>query len=210
MDAVLSKLCSLVFCQVVAAGSGPIRKGWQSRVSSLREITREDVLATMKPYHGEEAHRLIVALRSIFRALKQERLIFVNPTRGISTTRRPALPVSLPSDQIAGLLDRLDSPVARLAVVPVALYGIQVVDLRGMALADLDLSRGRITIRRSTGRWIIYLDQVTLDALDAWLRERHRRWPSAPHPHLLISRRTAADRRVATAIVGQVSRDMQP
>jgi hypothetical protein len=37
----------------------------------------------------------------------------------------------------------------------------------------------------------VFLDELTLQLLTAWLRERHRRWPASANPHLLVSRRTA-------------------
>jgi hypothetical protein len=60
-------------------------------------------------------------------------------------------------------------------------------------MTDLDLPNARLAIRRRAGRHFIYLDELTLACLDAWLRERHRRWPRTPNPHLLISQQTAAD-----------------
>jgi hypothetical protein len=60
-------------------------------------------------------------------------------------------------------------------------------------MTDLDLPNARLTIRRRTGRHFIYLDELTLACLDTWLRERQRRWPRTPNPHLLISQQTAAD-----------------
>jgi hypothetical protein len=50
-----------------------------------------------------------------------------------------------------------------------------------------------MTIRRATGRRILYLDQLTLRCLQEWLRERHAHWPQSPNPHLLVSQQTAAD-----------------
>ena len=60
-------------------------------------------------------------------------------------------------------------------------------------MTDLDLPNARLAIRRRTGRHFIYLDELTLACLDSWLRERHRRWPRTPNPHLLVSQQTAAD-----------------
>jgi hypothetical protein len=48
--------------------------------------------------------------------------------------------------------------------------------------------------RLAAGRaHIIYLDAVTLGCADAWLRDRHDRWPRTANPHLFISRVTAID-----------------
>lgn len=166
---------------------------WQQRVTSLREITRDDVLAAVGALRGEDAHHLMVALRSVFRALRQERMIFANPCAAISVTRSEALPAGLPSDRLAGLIDRAGSPLARLAVALVSVHAVQPGELRRLTMADLDLPRARITIRSDAGRRILYLDELTLRCLDEWLRERHSRWPRTPNPHLLVSQQTTAD-----------------
>jgi site-specific recombinase XerC len=173
--------------------ASPVLRGWREHAASLREITRQDVQAAVSARTGEDAHHLIVALRSIFRALKQERLIFANPCAGISVTRSEALPVTLPPDRLAGLLDCAHTPAARLAVALTALHATQPAELRAVLMTDLDLPNARLAIRRRTGRHFVYLDKLTLACLDAWLRERHRRWPRTPNPHLLISQQTAAD-----------------
>jgi hypothetical protein len=142
---------------------------------------------------GEDAHHLIVALRSIFRALRQERLIFANPCAGISVARAEALPVTLPPDRLVGLLARARTPAARLAVALTALHATQPAELRAILMTDLDLLNARLAIRRRAGHHFIYLDELTFACLDAWLRERHRRWPRTPNPHLLISQQPSAD-----------------
>lgn len=51
----------------------PVLAEWGQHVTSLREITRDDVQAALARHPGARAHNLINALRSLFRALKQER-----------------------------------------------------------------------------------------------------------------------------------------
>ncbi|MFI6728914.1 hypothetical protein [Streptomyces atratus] len=48
----------------------------------------------------------------------RERLVFRDPARSISLTSNRTVPTALPSDRIAGLLDRLDDPHDRLMVAP--------------------------------------------------------------------------------------------
>jgi integrase len=170
----------------------PALQDWQQRVMSLREITRDDVAAAVRALRGEDAHHLMVALHSIFRALKQERVIFANPCSGISVTRAEPLPTSVPSDQLAGLIDRVRGSLARLAAALAAVHAVQPGELRRLTTADLDLPCGRMTIRRDTGRRVLYLDRLTLRCLQEWLRERYARWPRSPNPHLLVSQQTAA------------------
>jgi hypothetical protein len=54
----------------------PALKRWASLHDSLREISRNDVLAALPP---SGAPRACMALRSIFRALKARKMVFGNP-----------------------------------------------------------------------------------------------------------------------------------
>ena len=65
----------------------------------------------------------------------------------------------------------------------------------GYRLTDLDLSAGRLVIRRATARHVVYLDERTHALIAAWLRHRCERWPKSNNPHLLVSRHTAMDTR---------------
>lgn len=89
----------------------------------------------------------MVALRSIFRALKQEHLIFANPCAGISVTRRSR--PGLPHDRVARLLNRAPVPRAQFTIALVAIHPLRREELRGVKLADLDLTRARLTLRRT-------------------------------------------------------------
>jgi hypothetical protein len=60
----------------------PVLNEWAGRVESLQEITPGDVATAITGRSGNAAQARRTALRSIFRALKQERLIFQDPTRG--------------------------------------------------------------------------------------------------------------------------------
>ncbi len=67
---------------------------------------------------------LHASLRSLFRALKRERVIFRDPARGVSvasTVRRtPAHPV----DRLVGLLDKAPTAMAKVAVALVAIHAL--------------------------------------------------------------------------------------
>jgi hypothetical protein len=88
--------------------AAPVPRQWGERaeVDSLRSITTDDVQDALKSRTGSAVHNLQTVLRSLFRALKRERLIFRDPTRGITVTRASKLPRPLPSDRLRGLLDR--------------------------------------------------------------------------------------------------------
>src|SRR6266511_425953 len=179
--------------------AAPILRQWGERadVDSLRSITTDDIQDVLKNRTGSGAHRLQTALRSLFRALKRERLIFRDPARGITVTRASRLPQAVPSDRLRGLLDRAPTTVAKLAVALVAVHALRPVELRRLHLADLDRARGRLTVRRpGTGAdRIVVLDEFTLRFAGAWLRERAQRWPHSTNPHLLVSQQTAVDPR---------------
>ncbi len=171
----------------------PVLAVWAGRVTSLREITRDDIQAALGEQPGVTARNLLPALRSLFRALKQERVIFRDPARGISLSAMRRLPVPIPTGQLRGLIDRADGPMAKLIVALIAIHGLGKKETSQLLLADLDLSGGRILVRRAAQPHTVYLGELTHTLAIDWLRERHDRWPRTTNPHLLVSRVTAAD-----------------
>lgn len=169
----------------------PILLPWADQVTSLREITADDIRHVLKQRPGQPAQDLASALRSLFQALKQERLIFRDPTRGISLPAVVRLPVPIPTDQLRGLIDRADSAIAKLIIALIAIHGLGKRETPQLLLTDLDLAGGTLTIRRDLGRHTVYLDELTHTLTVEWLRERHRRWPLTTNPHLLLSQQTA-------------------
>jgi hypothetical protein len=170
----------------------PVLTAWSGRITSLREITPDDIRHVLKQRPGQPAQDLAGALRSLFRALKQERLIFRDPTRGISVPAVVRLPVPIATDRLRGLVDRAGGPMAQLTVALIAIHGLGKREVPRLLLADLDLPGGRLLVRRSLALHTVYLDDLTRALAVAWLRERHRRWPATANPHLLISQQTAA------------------
>lgn len=171
----------------------PVLAGWASRYSSLRQVTREDVLDAVAARHGPVTRKRMVALRSVFRALRQERIVFRDPTRGISLPSADKPPRPLPASQLAGLLHRAGTPAARLAVALVAIHAATAADLTALTLAGLNLAAATLTVTRSGRTRVIYLDEVTLALASRWLRYRHQRWPGSRNSHLLVNQQTAAD-----------------
>ncbi|MFI6341075.1 hypothetical protein [Streptomyces sp. NPDC050535] len=159
-----------------------------------REITKKHIEDALDPLRGDQARRLHTALRSFFRALKRERLVFRDPARSISLTSSRSVPTALPSDRIAGLLDLLDDPRDRLMVALVAIYALLPGQLTHLRRTDLDRSKGRLRLRRA-GRLdhVIYLDAFTLRMATAWELQRHRRWPDSSNPYFFVTRNTAVD-----------------
>jgi hypothetical protein len=171
----------------------PVLAGWSEHVTSLREITGDDVREALGQRPGVAAHNLLPALRSLFRALKQEHLIFRDPTRGITLPVMRRLPAPIPSDQLAGLIDRAGTPIAKVTVAMIAIYGLGKKETTLLLTEDLDLPRGQLAVRRPTGTHTVYLDELTRTLMAAWLRERHLRWPLTRNPHLMVTRETAVN-----------------
>ncbi|WP_405904803.1 hypothetical protein OG742_00790 [Streptomyces sp. NBC_00828] len=94
------------------------------------------------------------------------------------------------SDRLAGALDRLDGPAARLIVGLVAIHAVRAVEVARLDLADPDLARRTLAVRRAEDVHLFYLDDLSTDLAADWLRERRRRWPQATNPHLLIISQT--------------------
>jgi integrase len=173
----------------------PVLLDWQHEVASLREITRDHVELAIRQHKGNIARGVHVGLRSLFRALKQERVIFRDPTRGIVVSAVLILPKNIPSDRLRGLLDQAHRPVTKVVIALAAVHGLRPTDISRALLEDLNLSAGRLVIRRASGRHLIYLDELTHGIIAAWLRHRHERWPKSTNPYLVVSRQTAMDAR---------------
>lgn len=133
-----------------------------------------------------------MALRNLFRALRQQRVIFADPCQGISLPKKEMPPRSLPSDRVAGLLTEVDGAAARLIVALVAIHPLAGIEIGALLMSDLDLAKGRLAMRTGYGRRrTLYLDEITGMLLDSWLRYRHGRWQNCTNPHLLLTQQTA-------------------
>ncbi|MFF9703590.1 hypothetical protein ACF1FE_20745 [Streptomyces griseofuscus] len=168
---------------------GPLAD-WARRYQTLRQVTADDVHAAVTAVKGDRAHERAVALRSIFRALKQAKIIFTDPTRGLSVTRNEPPPATLPPDRLAGLLDITDRPAIRLALALVTLHALNGTDLNRLTLDDVIAARAQLLVRRPHGRHTVHLDDVTHRLLHTWLRYRHQRWPRTANPHLFVTHQT--------------------
>ena len=93
----------------------PVLAGWSQRDHQpARDHPRRRPGSARRARPGVTARNLLPALRSLFRALKQERIIFRDPTSGITLPAMRRLPVPIPTDQLRGLIDRADGPIAKL------------------------------------------------------------------------------------------------
>ncbi|WP_300605871.1 hypothetical protein [Trebonia sp.] len=171
----------------------PVLAEWGQHVTSLREITRDDIQEALRQHPGARAHNLLPALRSLFRALKQEKIIFRDPTRGVTLPSMRRLPAPIPTDLLRGLIDRAGTPIAKVTVAMIAIHALGKKETASLLLEDLDLPRGQLAVRRPTGTHTVYLDELSRALMADWLRERHRCWPLTGNPHLLVTRHTAVD-----------------
>jgi site-specific recombinase XerD len=145
---------------------------WAGRVTSLREITRQDIQAALDAQPPVTARNLLLALHSLFRALKHERIIFRDPTRGISLPAIRRLPVPIPASQLRGLINRAGGPIARLVVALIAIHALGKQETARLLLADLDLPAGRLLTRRPGGRHhTVYLDELIHTLAIGWMRK---------------------------------------
>ena len=151
---------------------------------SLREITREDVLAVL-PGEGNPRVTLGYALRSIFATLKKHRVLFINPTARLrigNFERRIPMPVDL--ERIRAPFDSADPTTAAIAAL-VAVHGLRPSEATTLQLTDI--RDHRITLPDRT----IVLAPATKARLDAYLAYRRQRWPGTINPHYLVHMRSA-------------------
>lgn len=148
--------------------------------TSLREISRADVLAALPP-SGNPRATLGQALRSIFQTLRAHKLVFTNPTARLhvgTIERRQPLPVDV--DAIRELLNSTNPATAALAAL-VVFHGLRTIELRHLCLVDV--RDGRLHLPDRTVR----LAEPARARITDWLDHRQARWPASNNPHLFIS-----------------------
>ncbi|MEU2284230.1 hypothetical protein ABZ614_20180 [Streptomyces sp. NPDC013178] len=173
----------------------PTLTAWSTTagVTSLREITKDHVEDAMDGVTGYARRGQATALRSLFRALKRERVIFRNPARNLAVGEIKGIPKSIPSDRLMGLLDQATTPLGRLVVALAAVHALPGKEIRALHTTGLDLSRGTLEVRRGLLRHTLYLEELTHQLAADWTVYRHQRWPASANPHLLVSQKSAVD-----------------
>jgi integrase len=163
----------------------PILYGWVGNgVESLREITRDQIIAALPP-SGPDRAMIGRGLRSIFGSLKARKQIFTNPTSRVRTwsdNTRPPDPVDL--DQVRAAVDS-PNPARALLAALAAYPALRCGQICNLKLTDL--RDGHLHI---DGR-LIPLAEPVRARLAAWLDYRQQRWPTSTNPHLFIHFRTA-------------------
>lgn len=161
---------------------------WSARYQSLRQVTTEDVTDQLERLTGPTRLLVLAVMRSLFKTLKAQRVLFTNPAAGLELRREPPPPaLSLDPTRRAGLLGQLGRPDARLIMLLAGVHALRPHQIRVLALDDVDLPAG--TLRTSSRSRC--LDALTLTELHAWLELRRARWPTSANPYLLVNQSTA-------------------
>ncbi|WP_405192802.1 hypothetical protein [Streptomyces anulatus] len=172
----------------------PVLTAWaEAGLLSLREITRQHIDAAVTGHSGRARRQLALALRSLFRTLKRERVVFRDPAQHLRVGSPTGIPKPVPSDLLANALQQTKTPLGRLILVLAAVHAVPVHELRTILTCDLDLARGTLDIRRGLRRHTLYLEELTHQLAADWLDYRHRRWPASTNPRLIVSQRSALD-----------------
>lgn len=89
----------------------PVLTQWAAGgMTSLREATTDHIQDALDGLDGTARRQLVIALRSLFRALKRERLVFRDLARHLPVGDVWGIPRPIPSDQMAGVLDQAATP----------------------------------------------------------------------------------------------------
>jgi hypothetical protein len=172
----------------------PVLTDWTAiGVATLREITQHQVEDAVNGVSGHARRQLAIVLRTLFRSLKRQRVIFRDPARNLHVGDLKGIPRSLPSDLLAGLLDHAATPLGRLTVALAAVHAVSGHHIRTIRTADVDLARGTVEIRRGLLRHTLYLEQFTHRLAAEWLDLPPPPPAGLDEPHLLVSQKTALD-----------------
>jgi integrase len=171
--------------RVHVARAAPILHAWASAGhQSLREITRQDILAAL-PAQANQRRQALTALQSLFRFLKGRRVIFADPAARLRHDRlHNGQPLPMNLDTVRAAIHSGQPARAALAAL-VAFHA-----LRSGQLASLELTDVRDGRLHLDGR-VIPLAGPVRERLAAWLDDRARRWPATVNPHLFINWYTA-------------------
>lgn len=171
--------------RVHVARAAPILHAWAGGGhQSLREITRQDILAAL-PVQANQHRQALSALRSLFRFLKGRRAIFADPAARLRHDRlHNSQPMPLNLDTVREAIHSGQPARAALAAL-VAFHALRSGQLAGLELTDV--RDGRLHL----GGRAIPLAAPVRERLAAWLDERARCWPATMNPHLFINWYTA-------------------
>ncbi|MDT5043565.1 MAG: hypothetical protein QOE51_4550 [Actinoplanes sp.] len=178
----------------------PALRSWSERYDSLREVVRDDVKALAFAENQTLDHRThqLAILRSLFRRLKRDQMIFRNPTTHLSLPSRERLAGArlLPDEELRRAVAwSTGSPERAILIGLAAGQALRPAQMRHLLLDDVNLGERRLVVDGQP--WPLH--SFTFEALTSYLDYRRTRWPNTQNPHLLISQQTAVE-------LGEVSR----
>ncbi|OLZ60426.1 hypothetical protein BS330_03825 [Amycolatopsis keratiniphila subsp. nogabecina] len=152
--------------------------------TSLRGIDRTAILEALPP-SGNPRAEAGQGLKSIFKVLKGQKVLFANPTIRVKTSNSEEHQL-LPAD-LTTLREAINSakPAQALVVALIAFHALTPSQIRALRLTDL--RDGRL---HHAGRVIVLADPVRT-RLSTYLDYRNTRWPNSLNPYLFLHYRTA-------------------
>ena len=167
----------------------PFLTGVAGQYATLRQVTRQDITSWIAARPGRSRARDASTLRTLFRILKTERLIFADPARGIRSGRNYSsipIPARAPDlDAVSGAIR--GNPALRVVVALTGMHALQPCAVRRLRLDQVDLADRRL----DPGGLNRPLDEFTAAAVRDYLAFRRQRWPRTTNPHLLVNRHSA-------------------
>ncbi|WP_406864281.1 helix-turn-helix domain-containing protein [Streptomyces sp. HUAS MG47] len=141
-------------------------------------------------------HNEAVALRSMFKILKSQRLLSTNPARGVSLGARPCtVPQPLGREAIKSMAEAAATdPALKLLIALIGIHAPYPHQARALPVFAIDFIRGR----HALGDIDHPLDTFTRQAAADCIELRRERWPDTRDPHLFISSQTAYSRAAVT------------
>ncbi|MFJ9469046.1 hypothetical protein [Streptomyces caniferus] len=106
-------------------------------MTTFREVTADHIQDTLDGPEGTVGRQRATAMRSLFRVLKRERLLFRDLVRHLPMGDLTGIPRPVPSDVLAGLLDQATAPFARFSIALAAMHAVPVAEIRTALTADL-------------------------------------------------------------------------
>jgi integrase len=169
----------------LALAAVPTLAAWADEgCQSLREITREQVIAALPP-SGTPRAKLGRALKSIFAILKAHKVVFANPAARVRVghfERRIPLPAN--QDLLAAALNSEDPATAAVAALMI-FHGLRAAEVRDLQLTDVRDGHCYLPDR------VVLLARPVRTRLAAYLDHRHARWPGSINPHFFIHYKSA-------------------
>jgi len=124
----------------------PFLAGVSGQYATLRQVTRHDITSWIAARPGRSRARDASTLRTLFRILKTERLIFADPARGIRSGRNnSSIPVPARAPDLAAVSGAISgNPALRVVVALTGMHALQPGAVRRLRLDQVDLADRRL------------------------------------------------------------------